>query len=214
MPPASGGLPPGPPPAVAPAQPAAGPPPEKPGLWHQATSTTGGLIAVIVAACLVALLLLGVAATGVFVAAHVVANHREQRIAQQGTKVVIPPGQRKLQRGLPGLGNGQGVPGLGANGNLRGLLRGAGGLGAVQHGEFTVQGSNGTATVMTMQTGTVTKVSSTSLTVKSADNFTATYTLDSSTMGRTTGLANGTTVLVIAQKSGGKAVLVRVVRTS
>ncbi len=71
----------------------------------------------------------------------------------------------------------------------------------VQHGDFTVQGANGTSTAMTLQRGTVTAASGTSVTVKSTDGFTATYAVDSSTRGRTTNLAKGDNVLVIAQKA-------------
>jgi hypothetical protein len=84
----------------------------------------------------------------------------------------------------------------------------------VQHGDVTVQGANGAATAMTLQRGTVTATSGTSVTVKSTDGFTATYAVDSSTRGRTTNLAKGDTVLVIAQKAGAKAVLIRAVAAS
>ena len=64
------------------------------------------------------------------------------------------------------------------------LMRGAMGLGNVQHGEFTVQ-QDGKAVVMTLQRGTVTKSSATSVTVKSDDDFTGTYVLSDDTRGRT-----------------------------
>jgi hypothetical protein len=103
-------------------------------------------------------------------------------------------------------------PGPGARGQGNGLgqlLRGANGLGNVQHGEFTVQGPNGKATVMTLQRGSVTAAAATKLTVKSEDGFSASYTLDSSTRGRATGLKSGDEVTVLATKDGAKAVLVR-----
>lgn len=212
----------------------AGPPPRRPGLWRQATSTTGGLIAVIVAAALTTLLVLGtVGAVGLFAvrAAHHDGNARIERAGMDGPG--LPPGQqRKLDRmpqgpGAPGRqGNGpgddqndgDGPDGLGGQGGpggmgngMGGLMRGAMGLGAVQHGEFTVQ-QNGTAVVMTVQRGTVTKASATSVTVKSDDNFTATYTLGTDTRGRTGALAVGDSVLVVAEKDGAKAVLVTAAR--
>jgi hypothetical protein len=66
---------------------------------------------------------------------------------------------------------------------------------------------------MTVQRGTVTAASASSVTVKSADGFTATYSLDSTTRGASGSLAKGDVALVVAKKSGGSAVLVRVIRT-
>lgn len=187
-------------------------PPKGPGLFRQATSTTGGLIALIVAGCLAVLLVLGLLGVGLFVGTRMLGFHQQVRMAQAGAPFgrQLAPGQRKRMMGVqPG-------PGMGGNGNGRGLgsLLGPGaGLGDVQHGDFTVQGANGTPVAMTLQRGTVTAASSTSVTVKSSDGFTATYAVDSSTRGRTTNLAKGDTVLVIAQKAGAKAVLIRAVVT-
>lgn len=204
-------------PPVPPLPPSYGPPPgppgrapKGPGLFRQATSTTGGLIALIVAGCLAVLLVLGLLGVGLLVGARVLGLHQEVRVAQAGGPLArqLMPGQRKRLQGV------QPRPGLGANGNRNGLgsLLGVG-LGGVQHGEFTVQGANGTPRVMTVQRGTVTAASSTSVSVKSPDGFTATYAVDSSTRGKTTNLANGDTVLVVAQKAGSKAVLIRAVST-
>ena len=114
---------------------------------------------------------------------------------------------------MGGLGNGQGNGGLGGNGKgLGSVLGGAAALGNVQHGEFTVTGSDGKATVMTLQRGAVTKAGPTSLSVRSDDGFTATYTLDSTTRTPGRAAATGDVVLVVAQKQGSKAVLVRVTR--
>jgi hypothetical protein len=189
--------------------PPGGPPPRKPGLWKQATSTTGGLVALIVAGCLAALLLVGLVAAAAVTARHVVASHnREQRIERQDE--AFPPGLRKQVPAVPRDGNGKVAPK--AHGQLGPLLRGALGLGQVQHGELTVQGANGTSSVMTVQRGTVTASSSTSLTVKSTDGFTGTYAIDASTRGPAKALATGNTVLVVAQKSGNKAVLIQMVQ--
>ena len=103
-----------------------------------------------------------------------------------------------------GLGNGQGN---GQGNGMGELMRGAMGLGNVQHGEFTVQ-QDGKAVVMTLQRGAVTKASDTSVTVKSDDAFTATYVLSDDTRGRTKALAVGDSVLVVAEKAGAKAVIV------
>ena len=184
-------------------------------MWRQATSTTGGLVAVIVAGCLVALLVLGLLGFGVFAVARSVAAH-----ADGHPRVVLrqddglPPGQQKrLERGpgnrgmMPGPqgrqngnGNGNGVGGLGP------ALRG---LGAVEHGQLTVTGADGKPTVMTVQRGSVTAVTATKLTVKSTDGFSASYALDANTRGRTSGLQTGDAVTVLATKSGARAVLVR-----
>jgi hypothetical protein len=222
-------VPPSGPPAAPPSGPPAGPPyaspggppprpPKGPGLFRQATSTTGGLIALIVAGCLAVLLVLGLIGAGLLVGSRVLGLHREVGVAQAGPPYgrQLAPGQRKRLMGTqPG-------PGSGANGNGNGgrngkglgsLLGGAAGLGAVQHGDFTVQGADGTSTAMTLQRGTVTAASGTSVSVKSTDGFTATYVVDSSTRGRTANLAKGDDVLVIAQKAGAKAVLIRAVTT-
>lgn len=218
------GAPPSGPPAAPPSGPPAGPPyasaggtaprpPKGPGLFRQATSTTGGLIALIVAGCLAVLLVVGLIGAGLLVGSRVLGFHREVGVVQGGPPYgrQLAPGQRKRMMG------GQPGQGLGTQGNRKGLgslLGGGAGLGQVQHGEFTVQAADGTSTAMTLQRGTVTAASGTSVTVKSADGFTATYAVDSSTRGRTTNLAKGDTVLVVAQKSGAKAVLIRAVAGS
>lgn len=225
------GPPAGPPPAGPPGGPfgpaaggPAGPPPKGPGLWRQATSTTGGLIAVIVAAALAVLLVLGTVGTVGLVALRAGhdGNDRMERVRDDGQG--LPPGQqRKLDR-MPqpdkqrGQGNGRPDGGLG-NGlgdrrgdGMGGLMRGAMGLGNVQHGEFTVE-QDGKSVVMTLQRGTVTKSSATSVTVKSDDDFTATYAIGDETRGRVGGaLAVGDSVLVVAEKTGAKAVVITATR--
>jgi hypothetical protein len=146
---------------------------------------------------------------------------RADRIERVRDGGALPPGQQKKLDRLPrgpqaprgqgpgqrdGMGNGMGN-GIGP------LMRGAMGLGNVQHGEFTVQDS-GKATVMTLQRGEVTKASDTSITVKSADDFTATYALGTDTRGRATDVKVGDSVLVVAEKTGAKAVLVAAPRKS
>lgn len=202
-----------------------GRPPKGPNLFRQATSTTGGAIALIVAGVVSLLLVLGVVGVGAAAVARTVAGHNDRsdrmeqmRDQRQG---VLPPGsQRRLERGpgsggqLPGQGKGNGNglgarPGLGMGSMMGGLSA----LGDVQHGEFTAQDAAGTSVVMTVQRGTVTAVSTSSVSVKSADGFTATYAVDRSTRGRATTLTKGDSVLVVAQKAGAKAVVIRAVRT-
>lgn len=231
--------PPSGPPPVGPPAPATGgpggPPPRRPGLWRQATSTTGGLIAVIVACALTAFLVLGVIGTLGLVAVRAASHDDHPRMERvREDRQGLPPGQqRKLDRqqqgpGQRGNGNDKGVPdrpgpgnGLGngpgnglGNGPGNGmgqLMRGAMGLGDVQHGEFTVQ-QDGKAVVMILQRGSVTKASATSVTVKSDDNFSGTYAIDDQTRGRTGALAVGDSVVVVAEKTGAKAVIITATR--
>ena len=94
-----------------------------------------------------------------------------------------------------------GKPG-GRDGGMRGGMRGA------LHGELTVPQADGTGTeVILVQRGTVTAVSSTSLSVKSTDGFTSTYTVSSSTRVRAaggdkiSGVKVGATVNVVSTKA-------------
>lgn len=89
------------------------------------------------------------------------------------------------------------------------------GFGAI-HGQFTVAAPNGGYETIDTQLGTVTAVSSSSISVKSADGFTATYSVDTNTMvnaGRD-GIANvktGDTVHIVAVASGGTTSAVDVI---
>jgi hypothetical protein len=189
-------------------------------VWREATSTTGGRIAVAVAAGLVALFVVAALGIGTFAFARGVMGHdRAARVEQArgpwGDQQ-LPPGQGKRLDRMPGgpvapreRGDGMG-DGMGNGDGLGPFMRGAMGLGDVEHGEFTVTGSDGKTSTMTLQRGEVTKVSGSSITVKSSDGFTATYTTDADTRGNgAKDLSNGDQVLVVAHKDGGKAVLVR-----
>jgi hypothetical protein len=171
---------------------------------------------VVIAAALSALLLVGLASAAALAIGRGVWHHqRQERVEQARERLddrLVPPGQRrKLDQGQgQGPMMGDRLPGLDGGNGLGLMMRGVNGLGTVQHGEFTVASSDGKATTMTVQRGEVTKVSDTSLTVKSEDGFTATYAVSVDT--RRTGakdLATGDTVFVIAEKSGAKAVLVQ-----
>lgn len=204
--------PPAGPPRPGPPRPGPPGPTGGPGLWRQATSTTGGLIAVIVAAGLCLLLVVGVLSLGAAVAV----RHWAGRAG--GTQVEqVGPGQREPGRQGPGrnpMGGGNRGMGGGAGGDPLAGGRLGGALGTVQHGEVTVRDSSGADVVMTVQRGTVTASSASSLSVKSPDGFIGTYAVDSTTRGGGTTPARGDVVLVVARKSGGPAVLVRVVRRS
>jgi hypothetical protein len=95
------------------------------------------------------------------------------------------------------------------------LGHGFGGFGGALHGEFTVPGPNGGYQTMAMQTGTVTAVRSSSLTVKSADGYSKTYVVDGNTLvdagqNGIGSVKNGDTVHVLAIVSGSTARAVRV----
>jgi len=80
--------------------------------------------------------------------------------------------------------------------------------GRALHGEFTVSTKNGVKT-FDAQNGQVTAVSATSMTVRSSDGFSLTWTLDASTRVRVHGakgsvsdITDGATVRVLGLKSG------------
>jgi hypothetical protein len=106
-----------------------------------------------------------------------------------------------------GQGNGQGGGGMmGGNGLL-------GRLGGVQHGELTVTGSDGKAVVMTVQRGTVTASSATSVSVRSDDGFAQTYAVNATTRVGGASAAQpqkGDRVVVLARKADKVATQIRV----
>lgn len=101
-------------------------------------------------------------------------------------------------------------PGHGKLGGLRGMMGGRHGLGlmgGVLHGELVVAKAGGGYQTVEVQRGQATEVSKTSITVKSADGFTRTYTVTDSTLvnsGRDgiTSIAVGKDVAVQGVKSG------------
>lgn len=95
-------------------------------------------------------------------------------------------------RGLPPLGG----PGLGVGGK-------------VLHSEATVQTPDGTTKVVVSQSGDITDISDSTITVKSNDGFDATYTIDKNTRislngndGAVSSLKKGDTVRVFGTKNG------------
>lgn len=117
-----------------------------------------------------------------------------------------PPGSK------PGsAGHGwHGFPGRFAGGPA-GFGLGAGPMaGGVVHGVFTVPKSGGGYQTMDVQSGAVTAVSGTSVTVKSADGYTATYAVSSKTIvdAQAAGIGSvkkGDSIFVTATVSGGTA---------
>jgi hypothetical protein len=185
--PPAGGPPAGPP--FAAAQPPPGPPPH-PGAWQRATSSSGGRWGLAVVAVVVALFLLGsVAVAGVLVG---------RATVLRGENVRGPFGyhqrddQRRLRPG-PGMPGMPGMPG----GRLPGLGNGA------AHGEYTAPDVNGQPVTLLFQSGQVTAVSPTSITLKSADGFTQTYVVNAQTRvrgGSIGSMAPGDTAVVLAVK--------------
>jgi hypothetical protein len=85
---------------------------------------------------------------------------------------------------------------------------GAGGMMNALHGEFTIPDGSGGYRTAIMQTGSVTEITDTTLTAKSADGYTKVYTIGSKTtfgMGTKADITSGDTVTVVATPEGGKA---------
>jgi hypothetical protein len=94
-------------------------------------------------------------------------------------------------------------PGIGAIGGIAGI-------GGAVHGQLTVPKSGGGYQTVDVQRGTVTAVSATSISVKSADGYTATYAVTGSTEvnAESAGIGavkTGDSVFVTATASGGSA---------
>lgn len=187
-------------------------PQSRPSAWDRTTSRLGGggMAAVVIAAVVVAGLILILA--GGLVTAFVLRNHdHTQRAGQAWSGQAVPGPERRGNGGSPGLGRGDGMPGRpggglgrGLGGGLEGLLpRGLGSLGSALHGQVTVQEGSGT-TVLLVQRGQVTSLSDTSMTVRSTDGFTATYTIGDASQRRlrqgASTLSKGDSVLVVADK--------------
>jgi len=75
--------------------------------------------------------------------------------------------------------DGHGGPGDHRDGHRGGMLGGPGGQ--ALHGEVVVKATDGTISTVRMIDGTVTAVGADSITVKSADDFTATFTVNATT---------------------------------
>ncbi|WP_328617875.1 hypothetical protein OHS18_18470 [Amycolatopsis sp. NBC_00355] len=93
----------------------------------------------------------------------------------------------------------------GGPGGTQGGPGGAGALGSALHGEYVSSDGNGGYVTKIMQTGKVTALSATSLTARSDDGFSKTYTI---TAAQATGVASGDTVTVVATESGTTATAV------
>ena len=84
--------------------------------------------------------------------------------------------------------------------------------GRVLHSQATVEGPNDTTKTVVTQTGDITDVADSTITVKSTDGFEATYTIDKNTRislngtdGALSSLKQGDTVRVFGSRSGSTA---------
>jgi hypothetical protein len=112
------------------------------------------------------------------------------------------------QQGGPGGFGGPGGTG-GPGGQFRGQGAGGnfgGGMAALRdalHGDFVVAGQNGGYTTERLQTGDVTALSATSVTLTSKDGYKQTYTLDGSTQ-KTGDVKQGDTNITVVAKVDGQ----------
>ena len=116
--------------------------------------------------------------------------------AQSPSPSMAPSEPSEHEHGPGGFGRFGGIGGMGMAGH-----------GGVVHGQFTVPKSGGGYQVIDVQRGTVTAVSSSSITVKSADGYSQTYAVSSSTEVNAQAAGIGTvkvghTVGVMATASG------------
>ncbi|MFB9180493.1 DUF5666 domain-containing protein [Dactylosporangium sucinum] len=114
--------------------------------------------------------------------------------------------------GGPGGGPGGGFPG-GRGGMERGGTHGA------LHGDFVVKDSSGKYVTYRLQTGTVTAVSDTSITVKSEDGYSTTFAVNDSTKvgngsGKIGDVKTGNTVTVVGTVDGTTVTATRIADTS
>lgn len=133
-----------------------------------------------------------------------------------GTTTPAKPatGPGPMHRGFKGFGPG-GPGGTFGFGGLGGI----GGLGRVLHGSFTTPASGGGYKTVEVQVGKVTAVGQGSITVKSADGYSDTYVVTSSTVvdAQRDGISSvktGDQVQVLATKASGKDTAANVVDTT
>jgi hypothetical protein len=89
------------------------------------------------------------------------------------------PGQSDSSRSNQGRHGGPGGPREGMGGHRGAMMGGPGGQ--ALHGEIVIKAADGTISTVRLIEGTVTEVGTDSITVKAADNFTATYTVNATT---------------------------------
>jgi hypothetical protein len=145
-------------------------------------------------------------------------NGRKTAIAAGVAVVIVAGGGIAIAVGTSSTGNVQtsqgpggqggrnfgGMPGGQGGRNFGGMPGGVGGdtaaLGGAIHGDFVVSDVNGGYITERMQTGDVTAVSATSISLTSKDGYQQGYMIDSST--QSSGPKTGDTVTVVAKVSG------------
>ena len=133
------------------------------------------------------------------------------------TAAVVGSGDGTSAAATGGPGGGQGFGG-GGQGLPGGMTGGRGGAAASLHGTSVVSDGNGGYVTQETQTGTVSAVSASSITVKSEDGYSKTYVIGSATSvdnGADTiaDVAAGHTVRVVATTSGDTATATTVTDT-
>lgn len=135
--------------------------------------------------------------------------------------IAATPAPSAAPSGRPGYGSGFGgraAPGLGFGRGMGGLpmagLR-AGGFGALVHGQIVLAKPGGGYLTIDVQAGQVTAVSSTSITVKSTDGYTASYAVTSAAIvdAQRDGIGSiktGDQAMVQASVSGSAATATRI----
>jgi hypothetical protein len=106
-------------------------------------------------------------------------------------------------------------PGGGGTGGPGGMGGGPGGMGALSqalHGEYVVSDGNGGYTTEVLQNGEVTAISDSSITAKSEDGYSKTYTIDADALSSDlSDIATGDDVTIIATVDGDTATVDSVV---
>jgi hypothetical protein len=179
----------------------------RPSRWRQAATAGVAVLALLVAGVVGAALARGTGSSDALPAAS--SSEEESADADADPWDRMRRFREWAEENGPGMMRGHAFgPGLG-----HGLV------GGVLHGSYVVPDPDGGYRTMLVQRGKVTAVSATSLTVVSADDFTATYRLDDDTlvMGGTGGVDAidvGDQVSVTAQRTDGGARAVHVVDLS
>ncbi|UQS21376.1 hypothetical protein L1857_00290 [Amycolatopsis thermalba] len=129
---------------------------------------------------------------------------RKTAIAAAVAVVIAAVGGVAIYAGTSSEANQQGGMGGFPGGGRMGQMGGSASiLREALHGDFTVAAGGGYA-VERFQTGEVSALSATSITVRSEDDYTQTYVIDSATQ-KASNLATGSTVTVLAKVSGDTA---------
>jgi len=140
-----------------------------------------------------------------YAATHTVTTRTADTAAVSAASTPTPAPSAVPAPGPPGGRGWHGFPGRMPGGAIR-FAPGPIGLGLI-HGAFTVPKANGGYQTLDVQRGKVTAVSATSVTVKSADGYTVTYTVTSKTLvdARAAGIGSvkkGDSVFITATASG------------